>query len=283
MRNLIIIILLVLVVGGIIYFLTRPSKRAQTKKTPQTESVASKPAEVNEQEVASTSLSISATHAEWPAVSDTGSVVSYTGFSLLYDETHEQARWVAYELTQEETGNGVERSNHFMEDPHIATQSATNADYAKSGYDRGHLAPASDMGWSATSMEESFYFSNMSPQNPSFNRGIWKKLETQVRNWASEHESIYVVTGPILTDGLPTIGPNKVSVPAYYYKVIVDINKPEMHGIGFILPNAASKSPLSDFAVTIDSVEKVTGLDFFHSITVPLIDDLERQNCYTCW
>ena len=123
----------------------------------------------------------------------------------------------------------------------------------------------------------------MSPQVPAFNRRIWKKLESCVRNWASEHESIYVVTGPILTDGLPTIGPNEVSVPAYYYKVIVDINKPEMHGIGFIMANEASRSPLSDFAVTIDSVEKVTVVDFFHSITAPLIDELERQNCYTCW
>jgi endonuclease G len=282
MRNLIIIILLVLVVGGIIYFLTRPSKRAQTKKTPQTESVASKPAEANEPAVASTSLSISATHAEWPAVSDTGSVVSYTGFSLLYDETHEQARWVAYELTQEETGNGVERSNHFMEDPHIATQSATNADYAKSGYDRGHLAPASDMGWSATSMEESFYFSNMSPQNPSFNRGIWKKLETQVRNWANEHEAVYVVTGPVLSDGLPSIGPNEVSVPNCYYKVLLDTREPEKHGIGFILPNAPSKLPLYSFAVSIDSVEKITGLDFFPALPKGL-QMLEGENCFECW
>lgn len=282
MRNLIIIILLVLVLGGIIYFLTRPSKRAHTKKQPQTESVASNAVANAEQPVAASPLSISTTHPEWPAVSDTGSVVSYTGFSLVYDETHEQARWVAYELTQEETGNGVERSNHFMEDPHIATRSATNADYAKSGYDRGHLAPASDMGWSTTTMEESFYFSNMSPQNPSFNRGIWKKLETQVRTWANEHEAIYVVTGPVLSDGLPTIGPNEVSVPKYYYKVILDCTEPGMHGIGFILPNAPSKLPLSSFAVTIDSVEKITGLDFFPALPQGS-QKLEGENCFECW
>ena len=282
MRNLTIIILLLLVVGGIIYFLTRPSKRAHSKKQHQTETVESKPTEVSDSIAISSSLSISTPHPEWPAVSDSGSVVCYTGFSLVYDETHEQARWVAYELTQSETGNEIERSNHFMEDPHISTRSATNADYAKSEYDRGHLAPASDMGWSATSMEESFYFSNMSPQNPSFNRGIWKKLETQVRNWANEHEAVYVVTGPVLSDGLPTIGPNEVSVPRYYYKVILDRHEPGMHGIGFILPNAPSKMPLSSFAVTIDSVEKITGLDFFPSLPQGS-QMLESENCFECW
>lgn len=222
-------------------------------------------------------------HPEWPAVASDQKVISHEGYSLVYAEAHEQAIWVAYELTAEETTNDVERGNHFIEDPEISTGSATNADYAKSGYDRGHLAPAADMGWSTTAMEESFYFSNMSPQEPGFNRGICKKLETQVREWARQHESIYVVTGPVLSSGLPTIGPNKVSVPNYYYKVILDGQGSGMHGIGFILPNASSQQPLSSFAVSIDSVEKVTGLDFFPSLPSEIIVPLEGERCLNCW
>ena len=182
------------------------------------------------------------------------------------NEGHEQANWVAYELTVSETGGKFKRTNKFIEDPLVSTGSATSKDYKKSGYDQGHLAPAADMAWSEITMKESFYFSNMSPQEPSFNRGIWKKLEEYVRYWACDNETIYVVTGPVLTEGLPSIGPNKVSVPEYYYKVILDYTLPEIKGIGFIMPNAGSKESLKTYAVTIDSVEKVTGIDFFYRL-----------------
>jgi len=112
----------------------------------------------------------------------------------------------------------------------------------------------------------------MSPQDASFNRGIWKKLEGLVRNWAVENNVLYLVTGPVLKDGLPTIGNNKVSVPKYFYKVILDYSKPDIKGIGFILPNAGSTEPIESFAVSIDSVESITGIDFF-----PLLPDDEEQ------
>ncbi|MFZ9657177.1 MAG: DNA/RNA non-specific endonuclease, partial [Crocinitomicaceae bacterium] len=143
-------------------------------------------------------------------------ILSHTAYSFSYNEEHEQANWVAYLLTKTHLGSGVERSDRFMEDPIVSTGTATNADYAKSGYDRGHLAPAADMSWSETVMQESFYYSNMSPQLPGFNRGIWKRLEEQVRTWAEFYDSIYVVTGPVLSPELPKIGPNQVSVPKYY-------------------------------------------------------------------
>ncbi len=87
-----------------------------------------------------------------------------------------------------------------------------------------------------------------------------------MRDWATENEEIYVVTGPVLADNLPTIGTNQVAVPEYYYKVILDYREPELKGIGFILANQSSTRPLQDYAVTIDSVEVVTGIDFFPAI-----------------
>ena len=200
---------------------------------------------------------------EIPKITARDIVISHTGYSFLYNEAYEQASWVAYELTNEETQKGIERTDKFIADPFVKSGTANGNDYSGSGYDRGHLAPAGDMGWSSTAMAESFYYSNMSPQLPGFNRGIWKRLEDLVRNWAIEYQSVYVVTGPILTKSLSTIGMNKVAVPAYFYKVILDYTYPETKVIGFIIPNIGSKEPLQKYVVPIDSVEQVTGIDFF--------------------
>jgi len=210
-------------------------------------------------------------------------VVHHTAYSLLYSEEHEQAIWIAYELTKEETKKAFDRSDKFIVDPDVKTGSANDKDYRGAGYDRGHLAPAADMSWSNKTMLESFYFSNMSPQDPSFNRGIWKKLEELVRYWANENNSLYVVTGPILSKGLPTIGGNKVSVPNYYYKVLLDYSQPDVKAIGFILENKTEKASLSNFAVSIDSVEAMTGLNFFPNLPDKVERDLESKVCISCW
>lgn len=220
---------------------------------------------------------------EIPAVESEELIVTHAAFTLSYNESHEQANWVAYELTKEETNKRFDRTDKFMSDPNVKTGSASHADYKGSGYDRGHLAPASDMAWSATAMAESFYYSNMSPQAPSFNRGIWKKLEELVRTWAVEDEAVYVVTGPVLSSGLSAIGPNRVSVPLYFYKAILDYRDPEVKAIGFILPNNGSQQSLQQFAVTIDSVEKFTGLDFFPRLPDEQERTLERTLCLECW
>lgn len=211
-------------------------------------------------------------HLEIPQLKPNEYVISHLAYSLSYNELNEQANWVAYELTNEETNSIFKRNNKFIVDPQVKTESANNNDYLASGFDRGHLAPAGDMEWSATAMEESFYYSNMSPQEPSFNRGVWKRAEELVRNWAIEYKSIYIVTGPVLSDNLPTIGPNKVSIPKYYYKVILDYHKGFVKGVGFVIPNTGSKELLETFAISIDSVEKVTGINFF-----PLLPDLQEK------
>jgi endonuclease G len=220
---------------------------------------------------------------EIPKTNADVSIIRHTGFSLLYNEAHEQASWVAYELTREKTAKGVERTDKFLPDPKVLTGTATNKDYEKSGYDRGHLAPAADMSWSEVAMAESFYFSNMSPQLPGFNRGVWKRVEEQVRLWAVENERIHIVTGPILTEGLNTIGKNEVSIPNHYYKVILDYTSPNVKGIGFIIPHESSSLSLQHFAVTIDSVEILTGIDFFPSLPDSHEYLIEKTLCISCW
>ena len=143
----------------------------------------------------------------YPLTSTTDTIRSYTGFDLGYNEQYEQASWVVYVITREEVESGqVDRTDNFRPDTSISTGSAELKDYRGSGFDRGHLAPAGDMKWDRTAMSESFLMSNMSPQEPSFNRGIWKRLEEQVRNWAIEKDSLFVITGPVLESLVSSIG-----------------------------------------------------------------------------
>jgi DNA/RNA endonuclease G, NUC1 len=200
-----------------------------------------------------------------PAHKPDADIYTYPGYTLQYDEKFEQADWVAYEQTKTEVyGNVAKRTDKFREDPNIKTGSATDADYKKSGYDRGHLAPAADMKYSTDAMKDCFYYSNMSPQVPAFNRGIWSDLEAIVRYWATTNEAILIVTGPVLNKATyPTIGPDHVAVPEYFYKVILDYRLPELKGIAFVIPNKKTSAPIESYACTIDEAERITGLDFF--------------------
>ena len=211
-------------------------------------------------------------------------VIEREGYALGYVEAWEQPAWVAYRLTKDEVmTRKANRSDAFIEDPEVRTGSAISFDYQGSGYDRGHLAPAGDMHWSAKTMLESFYMSNMSPQEPSFNRGIWSKLEKAVRRFAYSEGSVVVVTGPIVTaDDTKTIGHNKVRVPGFYYKVVYDETPPEKM-IAFILPNKGSNKPVESFVVTVDDVEEATGLDFFSALPEDVQNRLEARSNPSDW
>jgi endonuclease G len=134
------------------------------------------------------------------------------------------------------------------------------------------------MTWDKEAMSQSFLMSNMSPQSPSFNRGIWKKLEQKVRDLAVERDSIYVVTGPVLNTVERSIGKNEVAIPAYYFKVVVDLSPPGHGMIAFLLPNEGSGNELSNYVISVDSLEAFTGYDFFNSAPdQQMIDWLEKR------
>jgi len=196
-----------------------------------------------------------------------GKLVKHSYYALSYVEEHEQPEWVAYELTRENLYPNAKRQDNFRPDPRVAKGSASKRDYRGSGYDRGHLVPAGDMKFSKKAMSETFYLSNMSPQVRNFNGGIWRELEESVRYWTKKWGRLYVVTGPVLTEGIrEKIGGNGVSVPDQYYKVLLDLDEPEIKAIGFLIPNEVSVDPLKAYAVPIDEIEELTGLDFFSNI-----------------
>lgn len=209
-----------------------------------------------------------------------GEIIKHTYYTLAYSEENEQANWVYYELTPDFINGSQSRTDDFRPDSSVSTGSATLADYKGSGFDRGHLCPAADMTLNKTSMSETFFLSNMSPQVAGFNRGIWSTLEDKVRKWASEYSKLYVVTGPIFKDNIGSIGEDKVTVPGYYYKVLYDGNN---RMIGLILPNASSAKSLDQFVIKVDSIESLTGIDFFSGLEDSLENQLEGSINTASW
>lgn len=210
-------------------------------------------------------------------------VIVRTHFILSYAEAHEQAEWVAYELTSEEVEVNLARDGNFRQDPDVSTGSASPDDYRGSGYDRGHLAPVGDMNFDQVAMDESFLMSNISPQDRSFNGGVWSRLENQVRNWATEKDGLYVVTGPILGEDNQTIGDNEVSVPDFFYKVLLDERGTNSSMIGLVLPNRAGSGDLSAFVEKVDNIEAYTGIDFFPALPDSVEERLEAEDHPPGW
>lgn len=207
--------------------------------------------------------------------SNTGELVHHAHYALSYVESHEQAEWVAYTMDRKSlSAPNVPRERDFIPDPKVSTGSAHDSDYRGSGYTRGHLAPAGDMAFDVVAMRESFYMSNMSPQVRQFNNGIWKELEENIRDWTYQSERFYIVTGPILEKPIKSIGKkNKVTVPSAFYKVLLDYEHPDRKAIAFIIPHEVSERRLEEYMVTIDEVERITGLDFFNG----MINDDEEE------
>lgn len=211
-----------------------------------------------------------------------GEIINHHYYKLAFSEKDKQALWVFYKLTPEFIKGETERTDDFRSDPSVLTGSSSPADYKNSGYDRGHLCPAGDMKLNKVSMSETFFMSNMSPQAPYFNRGIWEQLEAKVRNWALVEKELYIVTGPVFRNNKGKIGSDHVTVPGGYYKVLYDpVGTKKM--IAFVLPNEKRSSPLKTFVVSVDSVESLTNIDFFPELPDEIENKLESQSDFTKW
>lgn len=213
-------------------------------------------------------------------------IVQYNYYTISYSNQHRNAEWVAYELlgARLDLSNREERQN-FKSDPNVRSE-ASSSDYSNSGYDRGHLVPAHDMDFNATAMSESFYMTNVSPQVPAFNRGIWKSLEGQIRKWAKKEKRLYVITGPLLkktiaeADRLSPTGP---TIPRGFFKIVMDYEGSEKKAIAFMFKNKDIDQPLERFVTTIDLVERYTNLDFFPNLTAAEEATLESVSDLNLW
>jgi endonuclease G, mitochondrial len=219
---------------------------------------------------------------ELPAPSPREQQVKHTGFTLSYNEGYELTSWAAYQLTQEQAKATGTFKEKYTEDPLVTTGTATTKDYRDAGFIIGQLVPPEDMLPSQQAVNETFLMSNTVPQKPAFNKYVWKVMEKLIREWAKEGNTLYVVTGPVLADApFGTFGPNKISIPERYYKAVLDLNGERAIGFVFRI-NVASGVPKS-FALSVDELEKITGLDFFPELPDALEQKVEASSDFTKW
>ena len=213
-------------------------------------------------------------------------ILKRTGYTLSYNSFYKTPNWVAWELTPEKLVERESRTDKFLPDPDLPEHEAvTTDDYKGAGMDRGHMCPAGDNRWHWKAMQESFYMTNICPQNHNLNRGDWKELEESCRRWAQEEGKIYIVCGPILYDQRHrTIGKkHKITVPEAFFKVVLcaDSNPPK--AIGFIYKNASGNHPLDSYVNTVDEVERITGIDFFPALPDEIEEKVEAEYDLKLW
>lgn len=172
-------------------------------------------------------------------------------------------------ITPENLANKtVSRKDDFREDSDVPIQyRVTLKDYIGTKFDRGHMSPAADFNYDAKIMSESFFLSNMMPQDPSNNRGIWKSTEELTRSWASKTE-LYVITGTIYQKGYKTIG-NGVGVPSFIYKIIIQPANKRM--IAFLYPNEKlNPKEIEKYVVSVAEIESKANIDISPKIPAEL-------------
>lgn len=226
-------------------------------------------------------------------------IIEHSGMVIGFDCDYKMASWVFHVLTPDVSFGSVSRSNDFRTDENVTCGSSQEADYFLRkeredgtfeydgfGYDRGHLAPSADFRWSASALSESYYYSNMTPQHPDFNRESWASLEGLLRKIVDqEKKAFYVITGPVLRDDLPVVerSVDKLKIPELHYKIIVDASSEAPRGMAFLMPNKRCDARLNSYVVSIDSIEKLTGIDFFPDMDEQLEIKIEENSDFNAW
>jgi endonuclease G len=191
--------------------------------------------------------------------------ICHLNYAIHYRYDTKTAEYVVEHLDKADITGAAKRKDDFRPDPLVDdTKEAHLEDYKGVPYDRGHLVPAADNRADDKQMSESFFLTNMVPQDPGHNRGIWRILEVGVRNTALTND-IYVVSGTIYHPGYQTIGKNKVGIPSELWKVIYNASTGEC--IGFLFPNAKlSTKDLPKYATSVADIENATGMTFFPNL-----------------
>ena len=210
-------------------------------------------------------------------------LVHYNGYNAYFDSAWHIPACVVYELTRSEVvADSTVRTDDFMQDARVAGCPTPKA-YAGSNYNRGHMAPAADMRWSAMAMHESFYMTNICPQSRSLNEGAWARLEQKCREWTMRDSALIIAAGPIIGSDATILADEQVVVPQRFYKVILAPFCTPMRMAAFIFDNASCNAPLKHYATTVAQVEQLTGIDFFGALPDDVERDLESRNDWDQW
>lgn len=222
---------------------------------------------------------------EIPSSAPQDNIVEYQGYVTSYNTRTLIPNWVAYELTEEETrGEATRDEKEFSMDFNFKGKQARREDYFRSGWTRGHMAPAGDFFWSDEAMSETFYFLNICPQKEELNNKDWQYLEKQVRRWARQYGRVWVVSGPIIGDNkYGTIGPDHVVVPDAFFKVALVHDGSRYQAVAFVMQNDANRYYLEKCALSVDDLELLTGLDFYPALPDNLEEYVEAAYDPSVW
>lgn len=215
----------------------------------------------------------------------TETIIEYEGFTISYNSQRRIPNWVFYELTEEETNGPYSRKGKdFQQDPNAQVLQSDAYDFRGSGWSRGHMAPAADFKWNDKAMWETFYYTNICPQDRELNNRYWNTLENKVRSWANQFGRVYVVTGPVIGKNIyGTIGSHNVTVPDAFFKAILAPTANGWTSIAFVMENTPDQRFFKDCATTVNVVEKLTGFDFFSSLDDAIEESIEDLLDYSIW
>ena len=200
-------------------------------------------------------------------------ILKRKGYTASYNKENKIPNWVAWQLTSDHADGVYKRTGGYQEDTEVPKPRATKEDYDNTRWSHGHMCPAADNKWDKMAMTESNLLTNICPQDRSLNSGLWNKIEQDCRKWAKKFGDVYIVCGPVLLNREhETIGEHKIVVPEAFFKVILCL-KPKPKAIGYIIRNNDGTKKRDHYINTVDEVERITGIDFFHSLP----DDIEKE------
>ena len=216
-----------------------------------------------------------------------------TSFSMEYDKSKKHSRWIAFRFDNQTRLQEATRSDEFIPDPSLDMEyQRTQVDFGKKGYDRGHLCASADRLYQQEANDQTFYYTNMSPQRNNFNTGVWLALEGQVQSWGrscTASDTLYVVKGGTIDKEEQVkeyIGDDRSKpVPKYYYMALLFKKGDSFKAIAFWMEHSDTpkSTKLVDYALSIDELEEKTGIDFFPSLNDNLENALEATYSTKAW
>lgn len=215
-----------------------------------------------------------------PTTAEGDTLVLHDGHALAWDGRAAHPRWTAHLLLPDILAGNLARLDSFTTDPKIPGTRDLRAHYWNSGYDRGHLVPSADLRWSGTALPATYHYSNIAPQHPTLNRGTWADLEDWGRR--SVHysgERTWVITGTLPGTAMLTSpqAKERISIPTAFYKIYARPDATPPYGIAFLMPNASADASYLSYAVPIDSIQRITGIDFFPLLPTDVAQQVEQR------
>lgn len=212
-------------------------------------------------------------------------IKEYTGFTLSFNKDNHTPNYVSWELLSSETYGSANRNDYdFWRDVELEGCPDKNYEYAKYGFERGHMCPAADQKWSPQAMKDCFSMANMCPQDGDLNDGVWLTLENKGRDWAKRDGSVWIVAGPIYYESdTIKLGAYGVRVPSAFFKAFLKYDGDNSRAIAFVFPNSLVTGNIKDYAMTIDELENELGYDFFPALPDDIENKVEAEFSYSEW